>query len=111
MDAVGANAALESDEGHLVVTDQRFAFVGEHSRDFWVALVERVRHLAHDRTMVKLWDNETWSGFAYDDAEITRLYLDLVMAGKTGTREAYLAGLGQGLRDHEMRRPMPPASV
>ena len=109
MDSDRLEVALGSSDGELVVTSHRFAFVGRaQRRDWWLPLVEQVRHRDHSHTSVKLRDSDTRSWLQYDDPEVTRLYLDFAMAGQNGTRTAYVAGLVQGLRDHEMRRPTPP---
>ncbi len=105
----GADAALEGGSGEVVVTDQRLAFVGgggAASRDWWLVAVERVRHLDHERTVLRVRDVEGWAGVAYD-AQVTRQYLDLALARAQGA--AYDGIVDQGLRDHEMRRPTPPA--
>jgi hypothetical protein len=102
----GQEVALEGEPGHLVVTDQRFAFTGPETRDWWHPMVERVRHLDHARSLVALRDVEGWSGFSYDDPQLTRPYVDLATSG---SRDGSYAGmLERGLRDHEMRRPSPP---
>jgi hypothetical protein len=109
MDSDRLEVALGSSDGELVVTTHRFAFVSrEQRRDWWLPLVEQLRHRDHRHTSVKLRDSDTRSWVEYDDPEVTRLYLDFAMAGQNGTRGAYVAGLAQGLRDHEMRRPTPP---
>jgi hypothetical protein len=103
----GQEVALEGEPGHLVVTDQRFAFAGPETRDWWHPMVERVRHLDHARSLVALRDVEGWSGFSYDDPQLTRPYVDLATSG---SRDGSYAGMVErGLRDHEMRRPSPPA--
>ncbi len=51
-------------------------------------------------------DTQGWAGVGYD-AQVTRQYLDLALARAQGT--AYDGIVDQGLRDHEMRRPSPPA--
>jgi hypothetical protein len=104
-----AGAAVEVDRGQLVVTDQRLAFVGEQQRrDWWHALVSRICHVDHRHTTIELWDSEVRSGVEYDDPEVTRLYLDLAVSVHDGSSATYLAGIEQGLRNHEMRRPAPP---
>ncbi|WP_148571993.1 hypothetical protein [Nocardioides caldifontis] len=109
MDSDRLDVTLGSADGELVVTTHRFAFVGpEQRRDWWLPLVEQLRHRDHRHTSIKLRDSDTRSWLEYDDPEVTRLYLDFAMAGQNGTRTAYVAGLAQGLRDHEMRRPTPP---
>ena len=110
MDSDRLEVTLGSSDGELVVTTHRVAFVSreQERRDWWLPLVEQLRHKDHRRTTIKLRDSDTRSWLEYDDPEITRLYVDLVVAGQNGTRGAYVAGLAQGLRDHEMRRPTPP---
>jgi hypothetical protein len=102
----GQEVALEGEAGHLVVTDQRFAFTGPQTRDWWHPMVVRVRHLDHARTLVATRDVAGWAGFAYDEPELTRPYIDLVGPGvRNGS---YVGMLERGLRDHDMRRPSPP---
>jgi hypothetical protein len=67
--------------------------------------MEQLRHKNLEHSMIKLRDSDTRSWLEYADPELTRLYLDWALAGQNGTQAAYVAGLAQGLRDHEMRRP------
>ena len=97
------------DQGELVVTNLRFAFVGEQQRDWWGSLIDRLRHDGEDLTLVKLQDSEEWSGFSYTDPEATRLYLDLAMAELHGEGAAYVASVSRGLQELELRRPTPPS--
>lgn len=106
-EADGQEVTLDGEPGHLVVTDQRFAFVGPETRDWWHPMIERVRHLEHARTLVALHDVEGWTGFSYDDPQFTRPYVDLAVSGAQGG--TYAGVVERGLRDHEMRRPSPPA--
>jgi hypothetical protein len=103
----GQEVALEGEQGDLVVTDQRFAFVGPGARDWWHPMVERVRHVGQARTLVAVHDVEGWAGFAYDDPQLTRAYVDL--AASSSGDDSYAGLVERGLRDHEMRRPSPPA--
>lgn len=104
----GDDFPLEVDEGQLTVTNKRLAFDGVERRDWWYPTLERVRHVDHDRTMLKVADEKQLSGLGYGDPEVTRLYIDLALAEHTGTRDSIVTTLTQGLRDHEMRRPAPP---
>ena len=106
----GHEAALETASGHLVVTSMRLAFTGEQHRDWWLSLVERMRHLDHERTILRLHDGDSWSGVAYDDPELTRSYVDLALAEHDGKLDTYRGVVTRGLRDHEMRRPSPPGT-
>jgi hypothetical protein len=105
----GEEVALETGPGELVVTTQRLGFVGPEQRDWWFSMVERVRHLDHERTILRLSDTVGWTGLVYDDPELTQQYIDLAVAGALGGQEEYLAVVTRGLRDHEMRRPTRPA--
>ncbi len=105
----GEEVALETGSGQLVVTTQRLGYVGSMQRDWWFSMVERVRHLDHERTILQLEDTTGWSGFAYDDAQLTQQYIDVAVAGALGSQDEYHGVISRGLRDHEMRRPTRPA--
>jgi hypothetical protein len=105
----GEEVALETGTGQLLVTTQRLSYVGTQQRDWWFSMVERVRHLDHERTIFLLSDTTGWTGLAYDDAQLTQQYIDLAVAGALGSQEEYLGVVTRGLRDHEMRRPTRPA--
>ena len=87
------------------MTDRRLAFVGATSRDWNLSLVDRLRHLDHERTVLSLRDAGGWSGVSYD-TQMTRQYLDLALARAQGA--PYDGIVERGLRDHELRRPTPP---
>lgn len=101
-----ADTLLVGERGHLVVTDRRLAFVGSTPRDWWLADVDRLRHLDHERTVVSLRDTDDRAGVSYD-AQVTRQYIDLALARVQGA--SYAGIVDRGLRDHELRRPTPPA--
>lgn len=107
----GGELALQSLDGELVVTNLRLAFVGEEQHDWWCALLEEVRHEGEDRSLLKRWNHDEWAAFGYDDAEVTRLYIDLAVAEQHGTKDAYRAKVTELLREHELRRPAPPELV
>ena len=56
--------------------------------------------------MLSLRDADGWAGVSYD-AQVTRQYLDLALARVQGA--SYAGIVDRGLRDHELRRPTPPA--
>ena len=96
------------ERGHVVVTDRRLAFVGSSPRDWPLADVDRVRHVDHERTVLSLRGAGAggWAGVSYD-APVTRQYVDLALARDQGS--SYAGVVDRGLRDHELRRPSPPA--
>lgn len=94
------------ERGHVVVTDRRLAFVGSSTRDWPLADVDRVRHVDHERTVLNLRGVDDWAGVSYD-APVTRQYVDLALARDQGS--SYAGVVDRGLRDHELRRPSPPA--
>jgi hypothetical protein len=89
---------LVGHEGEVVVTNRRLVFVGDVTRDWWTGLIEEVDHVGEDRTVLRRWREDSWSGVVYDDAEVTRLYLDMLVAEQQGTRTAYLSRLEEELR-------------
>ena len=97
-----ADTLLVGERGTVVVTDRRLAFVGSTPRDWWLADVDRLRHLDHERTVVSLRDSDDWAGVSYG-AQVTRQYLDLALARVQGA--SYAGIVDRGLRDHELRRP------
>lgn len=100
-----ADTLLVGERGSAVVTDRRLAFVGSTPRDWWLADVDRLRHLDHERTVIRLRDADDWAGVSYD-AQVTRQYIDLALARVQGA--SYAGIVDRGLRDHELRRPTPP---
>jgi hypothetical protein len=112
----GIEVPVETAAGELIITDARVAFVGEHEQqvaqhDWELGMLEHFRHIGSDRTFFKMEDDETLSGVAYADAEVTRLYLELARAIQQGTARSMMMMLKQGLRGHELRRPQAPSPV
>jgi hypothetical protein len=89
---------LDGHDGEVVVTNRRIIFVGDVMRDWWTGLIDGIDHVGDDRTVLRRWREDSWSGVAYDDAEVTRLYLDMLVAEQQGTRGAYLSRLEEELR-------------
>ena len=102
---------VEVDAGQLVVTNERVAFTGTTNRDWELVDVEQVRHLDHDRTMIKVHGQAALAGVSYADSDLVRLYLELAMANLDGDSRSVLMMLKQGMRQHELRRPQAPTPV
>jgi hypothetical protein len=98
LDADTGDLALEGHDGEVVVTNRRITFVGDVTRDWWTGLVDRMSHVGEERTVLLRRGEDSWAGLVYDDPEVTRLYLELLMAEQQGQREDYLAGLEEELR-------------
>lgn len=107
----GVDLLDEVEEGRLVVTTDRAVFTGTEGREWELGMVEQLRHLARNRTLIKVAGEETVSGVAYDDSDLVRLYLELAMAEHQGDTRSVRLMLEQGLRSHELRRPQPPTPV
>lgn len=107
-DGAGDELVLEGHDGVLAVTDRRIAFVGDVTRDWWVGLIDDMLHQDDDRTVLKRWHEDAWSGVTYDDLEATRLHLDLLLAEQRGTRDEYLRHIEDELRAVEDARPVAP---
>jgi hypothetical protein len=84
---------LDGHDGEVVVTNRRIVFLGDVSRDWWTGLIDGIDHVGDDRTVLRRWREDAWSGLVYDDAEVTRLYVDMLVAEQQGTRGAYLSRL------------------
>ena len=84
---------LDGHDGEVVVTNRRVVFLGDVSRDWWTGLIDGIDHVGDDRTVLRRWREDAWSGLVYDDAEVTRLYVDMLVAEQQGTRGAYLSRL------------------
>lgn len=91
---------LQSAEGDLVVTNERCVFLGEEQHDWWQGLIEELEHDGDDVTMVKRW-HHGWAAFEYDDPDLTRLHLDLLMAAPRGESEQVAARAEAMLREEE----------
>jgi hypothetical protein len=89
---------LDGHDGEVVVTNRRLIFVGDVMRDWWTGLIDGIDHVGDDRTVLRRWREDSWSGVVYDDAEVTRLYVDMLVAEQQGTRGAYLSRLEEELR-------------
>jgi hypothetical protein len=89
---------LVEHDGEVVVTNRRIVFVGDVTRDWWTGLIDEIEHVGDDRTVLRRWREDSWSGVVYDDAEVTRLYVDMLVAEQHGTRDAYLSRLQEELR-------------
>jgi hypothetical protein len=98
------------ENGRLVVTDSRIAYLGETRRDWPLSELAQLRHVGTDRTILQGSDGET-AGIAYADGELVRLYLELATAAKSGSTRSVRIMLEQGLRSHDLRRPQAPAPV
>jgi hypothetical protein len=89
---------LDGHDGDVVVTNRRMIFIGDVTRDWWTGLIDGVDHVGDDRTVLRRSREDSWSGVVYHDAEVTRLYLDMLVAEQQGTRGAYLSRLEEELR-------------
>ena len=114
--ALPVEVPIEVDEGRLVITDARVAFVGATQRDWELAELQQLRHVGQDRTLMTVTDRKKVSGVAYADADLVRFYFDLAAAQAKGAQGAGSVRsirqmLEQGVRSHELRRPQAPAPV
>ena len=101
-----SDSSVVTVEGELVVTSMRIAFVARGAqRDWWRPLVEELRHDGDDLTLVKRWHDDAWTGFEYDDPELTRMYLDLTVAEQHGTKDAFLERVQLLVDRHRAERP------
>jgi hypothetical protein len=88
---------LDGHDGEVVVTNRRVVFVGDVTRDWWTGLIDGIDHVGDDRTVLRRWREDAWSGLVYDDADVTRLYVDMLVAEQQGNRGAYLSRLEEEL--------------
>lgn len=96
------------DTGRVTVTDARVVFNGEKKREWAYDKLEAAQHLGAETTMMKVSNRKTISGFRYIEPERTRLYLDLALADRAGTRADVIDRIGRLLHQHEQTRPQAP---
>jgi hypothetical protein len=99
----------EIDEGEIVITDRRVTFQGDLRREWVFDPLDRFRHVSHDRTVVRGAFDDGWWGLVYAEPEITRLAIDFAVTSRSEARRLFVAALDQSLRQHDLRRPTPPA--
>ena len=94
--------------GTLVVTSRRLVLVAGTTRSWELDAIAQLRHVGKDRTLVRPCEQCAWIGLSYADAELTRLYLELVTSPAGTSRVEFLRNVSQNLNDHELRRPVVP---
>ncbi len=98
VDADTDELVLDGHDGEVLVTNRRLIFVGDVTRDWWTGLIDGIDHVGDDRTVLRRWREDFWSGVVYDDADVTRLYVDMLVAEQQGNRGEYLSRLEEELR-------------
>ncbi len=86
VDADTDELVLDGHEGEVVVTNRRLVFLGDVTRDWWNGQIDGVDHVSEDRTVLRRLGEDAWSGLGYDDAEVTRLHLEMLVTDQGGAR-------------------------
>ncbi len=113
---VTTTATLEGQDGEadqagsLTITSRRLVLVADTTHTWELDAIAQLRHVGQDRTMVRPCEQCAWIGLAYGDAELTRLYLELVTSNAGSSRVEFLRNVSQNLNDHELRRPIVPTT-
>lgn len=78
--------------GALVVTGDRLVFLGEHGQEWSRDDLGALSHVGEDRTMLQhAGDADDWTGLVYEEPEVTRLHLDLMLAEQQGRGDEFVA--------------------
>jgi hypothetical protein len=96
-------------EGTVAVTSQRVVFDGIKHREWAFNKLQDVQHMGEDATLMNVANRQTLSGVGYsDDAERTRLMIDLAIADSHGGRPQVVERVRQRIVEHDRIRPVPP---
>jgi hypothetical protein len=96
------------DRGKVTVTDQRVIFNGAKNRDWYFAKLTWIRHDGTDTSIMQVDNRQNASGVRYDDAERTRLFIDIALAEFNGDRSRVVNQVDVLIAAHRGSRPVPP---
>lgn len=100
---------VEVEKGQVAITNLRVLFQGHSKKREWAYdKLVRITPVDDDATLLDVSNRKSLSGVGYQDAERTRLHLDLALFPDHADRQKTINKATTALRGHENSRPIGP---